>query len=161
MKGENSMPNGPDVFCIPEDVIKQRLGVARSWIRDHRGPEGQFWKRAAAGVMWTQAGVDALVAMVAQTPAGENPLPPDEVEVLVVWRTRMPNRRIVLAHRENDAVDAVTTASAQTVWVGTSDRFVPGMRLLARLRSGQYWDFAGNPENPAAGRRLPRSVGRW
>lgn len=172
MKEEVSMPNGPqgpEGFTVSEEQLHKRLNMPRSWIRERRGPEGQWWARLPAGIHWTPAGVEALVAMITEKSApdseAEKPaadaLPPDVVDTLVVWRSRLPNTRVVLAHEMGVDPQSISILNACTVYVGNSRHFVPGMLLLARRRMGKYFDFAGNPENPAAGRRLPRRPGRW
>ena len=157
------MTNGhASTFDVAEDHLHKRLGVARSWIRENRGQEGRWWVRTPAGIKWSAAGVDALTALLRENGGPSEATPPIELmDTLVVWRSHLPNRRVVLAHREDEQAGLVTVQSALTVWVGDSRHFQPGMRLLARLRSGQCFDFVGNPENPAAGRRLPRRLGRW
>lgn len=180
MTGELSSPMGPaashvdPVFRHPEEAVRQKIGVARSWVREHRGPEGLHWQRVGQAILWSDRGVAALeMALNAKMPAAVEeprtepktaaPELPEPVVTLVVWRSRIQNQRVLLAHAEGVDSHVVTVMTALTVWVRDNTRFQPGMRLLARARTGsdRLFDFAGNPDNPAAGCRLPRRPGLW
>ena len=81
---------------------------------------------------------------------------------MLVWRcTGYPNKALLLCRRAEEAEP--TGHTARRVMVGDRSRFAPGMAVLARLRFGHadLYDFEGNPENPAAGCRLPKRPGCW
>ena len=87
----------------------------------------------------------------------------NQPETLHVWRAHgYVNRGVLLCARPGETV---TPDTARRVMVGgkNADRFMPGMTVLARLRWGQtlVYDFAGNPDAPQVGARLPRWQGRW
>lgn len=176
------MATGP--LQMSETQMAFRLGVDRDWMKAHRGPKGVLWDIGPHGqITYTPAAYDALVALLepktagpaepspealpvaenAPAPAGEPVLVeaaakspgPAEAETLEVVWCRFPNQRVLQAKTAGG--DLVT------VWVLQARRFAPRMRILAFPRPGRpnVYDFAGNPENPLAGNRMPRRPGVW
>lgn len=169
---EISMTNGPTdsaaVFTVPEREVLERTGLNRRTLREHRGDPGAWWVLGANGrVLWSQAGIAAVLEKIAgPAAAAENApseAPVSAPEALEVWRTSgYPNTALILCRRPGEAVN-MTTARRVNVGRGRNTLFAVGMRVLARLRFGHtdYYEFEGNPENPAVGARFPRWPGRW
>jgi hypothetical protein len=161
------MEAGPSPFPITEQSMAMRLGVDRNWLREHRGEAGDLWTYGPnRQVCYAEKATDALAAILDPEKAGrgghpadaEKPLPGaagDGPAVLVVLRCRWVNRRVVTAK--------TSEGKTVTVWVVDSRRFAPGMAILGSPRPGRpgVFDFAGNPENPADGPRMPRRPGIW
>ena len=178
------MANGPTdsaaVFTVPEREVLERTGLNRRTLREHRGEPGMWWVLGANGrVLWSQAGIAAVLEKIAGpagaaekpaavlTPTGAENAPSEAPvsapEALEVWRTSgYPNTALILCRRPGEAVN-MTTARRVNVGRGRNTLFAVGMRVLARLRFGHtdYYEFEGNPENPAVGARFPRWPGRW
>lgn len=143
-------------YCIPESEIMRQLGLDAGSVRAARGTEGERWRRGPnSRVLWSAEGVEALRRAIDPSSA-ENAPDAAPVRAMTVLACRFANRRII--HAETPEKERVTVFLGAN---GDSFRFLPGMQVLARHREGAVWDFEGNPENPAAGRRFPRAVGRW
>jgi len=151
-------------FDCGEDELMRDLGFSRSMIRNLRGKRGEDWEVGPNGrVRWAEPAVRRLVAEIheektAQPKAADpKPAPAPEkhpAETLAVSTKRVPNQRIVLAERTDGAL--------VKVWVGgQADLFRAPMRLLARPGENDLWHWIGNPDQPTAGKRLPRRKGRW
>lgn len=168
------MATGP--FVITEQSLAMRLGVSREWLRDNRGEIGGLWSRAAHNqVCYSHAAYDALSALLEprkDATAVETPALPENAasgqpagtaerkngpsaEVLTVHLCRFANRRVIHCH--------TVLGETVTLWVLDALKFAPGMRVLGLPRAGRpgVYDFAGNPENPGAGPRMPRRAGVW
>ena len=173
-------PTDSAAFTIPEREVLDRSGLNRRMLREHRGAAGGWWVLGANGrVLWSQAGVVALLEKIAGPASTEKPAlgdltpapaenaaseaPVNEPEVLEVWRTTgYPNTALILCRRAGEN-PAPNTARRVNVGRGRNALFAPGMRVLARLKFGHtdYYEFEGNPEAPAVGARFPRWPGRW
>jgi hypothetical protein len=141
---------------IPESEVCRSTGLDASTVRARRGQEGIHWRKGPAGrVLWSQEGVENLRRSIDPSSAEKSPTVA-AAQALRVIRARFPNRKILVC--EGPDGESVTVALGNN---GDNFRFLPGMTVLARHREGAVWDFEGNPENPAAGRRFPRAVGRW
>jgi hypothetical protein len=175
------MSNGPSDFCVPERDVIDRTGINRRMLRENRGAPGGWWLLGPNGrVLWSEAGIAALLAKIAGEAASveksapgiptadteknaPSEAPESAVEVLEVVRTTgYPNTALILCRRPGEVVN-LTTARRVNVGKGRNRLFAVGMRVLARLRFGHtdYYEFEGNPENPGVGARFPRWEGRW
>jgi hypothetical protein len=175
------MGNGPTDFTVPEREVLNRTGLNRRTLHENRGPKGTHWTLVANGrVLWSEAGIAAVLekiagpAVAAEKPAPAVPTLPDEktaaseapggaVEALEVWRaTGYPNTALILCRRPGEDV-TMATARRVNVGKGRNTLFQAGMRVLARLKwpHTDFYEFEGNPENPAVGARFPRWPGRW
>lgn len=143
-------------FTIPETDVCRITGLSPESVRAARGEEGGRWKKGPNNrVLWSQEGVDELARVI--DPANAKNAPSvAPAKALTVLGARFPNRKILIC--EGPEKERVTVFLGSN---GDNFRFLPGMQVLARHREGAVWDFEGNPENPAAGRRFPRAVGRW
>ena len=181
------MANGP--FILTEQQVALRLGVPNQWVRSRRGPRGENWDHGDGGrVLWSETGANLVAGLLdsenpktapdaaesvsapdthgdpekpasepPRAPAVENTPPTDERVRLMVRKTGWKNPRVI--HAAVVGLDE----SLVTVWVRNSTRFSAGMVILGRPWPGRpgVYTFAGNPENPDAGPREPRTKGRW
>jgi hypothetical protein len=151
-------------FLLPEDAVAERLGISKDLVRQARGAENGRWGKGAHGrVLWSQEGVESLLAEITPPPAEKAPQPA-QAEILVVWNPAVPNRRTLVAIRKGVAPEKVAAEDRCVVYLGLNGdnrRFVIGMEILARHHRGATWNFEGNPEFPGKGRQLPRFTGRW
>lgn len=180
----------PRAFVLSESDVAAILSLPKWLVREKRGPEGERWAYGPRrSVMWCLLGMEALRSQIgAACPPGEAPPPiperlnamsrhllappvenaaplPDGVQVLEVMGCRFPNRTVM--HCIDPASDPLLGGlyrAPKVVHVRDAGRFVPGMRILARRRTGRQsniFEFAGNPAAPGAGARLPRQIGVW
>lgn len=156
------MSSGP--FSIPEHLVVSRTGLTRAEVKKRRGVEGQDWQRTAAGVMWSETGLENLLQALggpesSQKNAPAVPSVPDP-EIFTVASLRTENRILV-------TVPGVRFDPAKPVTVKlplpNAHLFVPGMRLLARRVPGHdlWLEYVGNPDPQKSSRRWPRAKGRW
>lgn len=155
--------DGVDPFVVPDEAVRQRLGLSRAQLRKTRGPAGVRWALRGRSILWSEQGVLAAEREIMDASGAtvdEVDVKKPALEVFVVARVRT---RSVL-HVVTDGV-LYDPAHPTQVWVpkGAADLFVPKMRLLAAQRPGvpHLFDFMGNPDRPEKGRRLPRRKGRW
>jgi len=156
-------------FTLTEQQVAFRLGMPREWVKVRRGAKGACWIYGPdRQVLWSENGVAALMAAtepaadiggkVETAPPAEKPAtvaPANDLAVLSVTWCRFANRRVM--HAED------RLGNVMTVWVLDARKFHPGMKVLGRPRPGKVgvFDFAGNPDAPEAGPRMPRQTGRW
>lgn len=177
------MATGP--FILTEQQVALRLGVAATWVREHRGEIGIDWSKDQGRVLWTEAGLARLNAILehASRPSGSPQDGPERKSApcILPGNENPPCGASALAAAEKNAAVTLTVARSGfintrvllarsagserllTVWVTDSRRFQPGLSILARPWPGRpnVFTFAGNPENPAAGPREPRRKGVW
>ena len=149
-------------FKVPEEEVARQTGLSLKVLRTMRGQEGDWFKKGAAGrILWSPDGVAALESRLAQKNAAEatpEPKNAPQADTFTVVRMRTPMVLHVVA--EGETYDPL---HPRCVWMPKAGAplFRPGMKLLATHRQEHLWDFAGNPERPELGRRLPRRAGRW
>jgi len=145
-----------------EVQLARALGVDRALVRQMRGVEDVDWWHSQQGVMWGASAVAGCVESVRAKKAADGPATVEAVAlpaafepvVLTIARTGFSNTMVMLAKKGADP-------ELLTVYVKDARLFLPGMEVLARLREGVVYDFAGNPNFPQKGARLPRARGIW
>lgn len=180
----------PKAFVLSESDVAAILNLPKEAIREKRGPCGERWAYGPRrSVMWCLLGMESLRTEIAAgsfageaapalpeglnamsrhllAPPVENAAPlPDGMQVLEVMGCRFPNRTVMHCIDPNsDPLLGGLYRAPKVVHVRDAWRFVPGMRILARRRTGRQsniFEFAGNPASPEAGARLPRRIGEW
>ncbi len=158
----------PGSFSHPEFEVCEFLGVPIWEVKKLRKnlPDGVSWKKTAGGrILWSSVGVaraEALLARGASLTLGVyHQIPPSEKKVLTVARVRTPKvSHVVEEGQVYDPARPVHLRLPKPVgrW------FAKGMKVLGRLRGNGtpiIYSYAGNPDQPNAGRRFPRRVGQW
>lgn len=164
-------PHPTEDDFIPEDVLALKLGVDRAFVKKARGVKGTDWIRGdALRVFWTPAAASRLTATLTHLPepppaekdapqASHGPrLGDTAVHVVVQARYRGLPMRVLYSH---PAGEVFNPGHPHIIRVSSSTLFAPGMRVRARFLGNQCWEFDGNPDDPMAGRRLPRRQGQW
>ncbi len=153
-------------FTIAETALLHRTGISAFELKKWRGKtvRGEHWERAHAGrYLWSESGVARLLALLHPLPetapaAVLEKMPPSETLTVVRARTT----RVLHVIREGQIHDPTHPLC---LWLPQprGRLFLPGIKVLGRLRSGRedLFDFEGNPAAPEKGRRFPRRIGTW
>ena len=163
MLPEDTSPN-----TIPEGLAAERLGITKATVaqlRDTHLKEGEHWERKKRAVLLTQAGWEALSALVGlqeKSPAA----PGFELEELVVWRARsqgLKNPRVVECFRPDkngDMPDPRTTPDVPRLIVKVRDNsnYWMGQKICARKLDEHLYEHWDKDAQTAA--RPPREKGR-
>jgi hypothetical protein len=150
-------------FCLTETDVAQKTGLTPDEIQKRRGPAGERWIKKNGRMIWSALGVLSLeeeLATEAHTKAAlEAPQEP-ALEAFLVARIRNPRALHIV--RKGQAYESLRPL---WLWLPQPKSFLfrPGMEVLGTPRPGQshVWDFAGNPQSPEKGRRMPRRPGQW
>lgn len=167
--------NDTTIFCVSEASVSNRLGVSVAVIRSLRGVEGEDWVTGKnRRRLWSEAAVEKAAALLHEKGAPDttsstesrlgpsgNAVPPENpLESLTVARGGFHNRLVLHAVENGETYDP---RAPRVVHVRDNRNFAAGMVILARRvrERATVYEFEGNPDNPAAGRRLPRRFGKW
>ena len=160
-------PNGfaSENFNAKNEILESRLtgrvGLTRDELRAFRQKNldaKRDWYLKKKRVVWTESGVEKLRAHIAvpeiKTAPAQNAALPEPV-TLLVWKSNLTNKRIVLAYKPG--TDPQRAENILRVQVRSSEnfvRFVNGkpMELKARHLQADYYELAG---------ACPRRKGRW